>query len=680
MSRPTQPEITAGTILEFFESKEVVCAVCTGVKNNRFPALTEQNREVSLAPSRIVFAGSALLDLKSGRDDLVARLRAAGQERERLTGSVDIAELWSLFEGEEEGFEARDLAGLVFSGALSDDHVAAVQRVLLRDRLYFQYKDGCFYARSREKVEQRREELAREAEREARLDTWAGWLEGAWNRKPRSPLADQRALIETLKDYALFGQDSAEIVFIKELFRRAGIPIQPQSAFRLLVRLGVWQENENLYLHEQGISQDFPQEVEERVEVILHSARPGASGETEPQRRDLRHLDCLTVDSALTRDYDDALSFRALDGNRFEVGIHIADAAEFVRKGDMLDREAERRATSIYLPDARISMLPVPLSEDLCSLKAGEDRPALSFLFVVDGDGTIAGSEIVSSTIRVAEQLTYEEVNERIRLDDSPAALSALAMKLRNARLDRGASILPLPEIQVYVNSAGMIQVSRYEKETPSQIMVSEWMIAANAAAANFLAERDLPSVFRSQGECKQETDFTQSEHELFRIYRQRRLYARAELDTRAKQHCSLAQEHYTTVTSPIRRYTDLVVQRQIKQALQDGPPLYDEDELRGLITRLTALQSRIAFIQRKWTRYWILKYLEQEDIHSLNALILEQNERYSHLLLPDFLIETNAHPPENVKFQPGEMVRVKIDRLNPREDILRVQLPDFGK
>jgi exoribonuclease II len=225
-----------------------------------------------------------------------------------------------------------------------------------------------------------------------------------------------------------------------------------------------------------------------------------------------------------------------------------------------------------------------------------------------------------------------------------------------------------------------MIQVSKYEKETPSQIMVSEWMIAANGAAAAFLTERDLPSIFRSQGECKQETDFTQSDHELFRIYRQRRLYARAELDTRSKLHCSLALEQYTTVTSPIRRYTDLVVQRQIKQALVNGTPLYSEDELRQLITRLSAVQSKIAFIQRKWNRYWILKYLEQEDIHTLDALILEQNERYSHLLLPDFLIETNAHPPESVTSHPGEMVKVKLDRLNPREDILRVQLPDFGK
>ena len=116
------------------------------------------------------------------------------------------------------------------------------------------------------------------------------------------------------------------------------------------------------------------------------------------------------------------------------------------------------------------------------------------------------------------------------------AILHALAEQLRAQRLARGAVILPLPEIQVYVNAAGMIQVSRDEKETPSQIMVSEWMIAANGLAASRTGAAGRSLRFSAvRRECKPETDFTQSEHELFRIYRQRRLFARAELETRPR-------------------------------------------------------------------------------------------------------------------------------------------------
>jgi exoribonuclease II len=320
------------------------------------------------------------------------------------------------------------------------------------------------------------------------------------------------------------------------------------------------------------------------------------------------------------------------------------------------------------------------LSEGLFSLQAGEDRFSLSFIMHMDDDGVIHHHEIIPSVVRVHRQMTYREVNERHQEDDGLRILHTLAVQLRAQRLARGAVILPLPEIQVYVNPAGMIQVSRYEKETPSQIMVSEWMIAANGLAASYLARRHIPAIFRGQAECKQETDFTQSEHELFRIYRQRRLFARAELETSPQPHCSLAMPEYTTITSPIRRYADLVVQRQLKHALTTGAGLYSEDDLQQLIIRVGVMQGKISLVQRKWTRYWILKYLEQEDIKTLNALVLTQNHRFAHLLIADYLMETNAPLSEKNQVRPGDMVRVKIDRLIPREDVLRVQLPEFPK
>jgi exoribonuclease-2 len=134
---------------------------------------------------------------------------------------------------------------------------------------------------------------------------------------------------------------------------------------------------------------------------------------------------------------------------------------------------------------------------------------------------------------------------------------------------------------------------------------------------------------------------------------------------------------YYTTITSPIRRYIDLVVQRQLKYALVHETPLYSEDELRQLITRLGSSQAKIFLIQRKSVRYWILKYLEQEDARSLDALVLDQNDRFVRLLLPDFLMEANmpSHDKDKTRLQPGEMVRVKIDRVSPREDILRLSI-----
>lgn len=666
--------IVIGTVVEFFEAKQILCGVCQSVKSQRLGLLTEQNKEMSLAMSRVIHAGTQTLNMNLSRDELVGKLAAIASLRRSLMKQVDAEELWSLLEGESEGHNAGGLAEFIFSDSITENHVAAVQRVLFQDKVYFQFKDGEFYPRSREKVEQRKLEIEREEEREAQLEEGARWLQAVWNRKPRPvSSAIQDALIEKLKSFCLFGQESSESAFVKDVLKRANITPLQQSAFRLLVRLGVWREDENLFLHEQNISVDFAPTVIEAAETL---ALANLSRKPEPaQRKDLRHLHSFTIDSALTRDYDDALSLERLGSGMFQVGVHIADAAEFIAKDDLLDEEAKSRISSIYLPDGRIAMLPPVLSEGTLSLRAGEDRLAQSFLFKIDTEGVIHEQEIVHSIIRISRQMTYEEVNERVGHEPDLEILYELALRLRKERLDRGAIILPLPEIHVFVNDVGMIQISRYEKETPSQIMVSEWMIAANRLAAAFLAERNIPSIFRSQADCRPETNFIQSEHELFQVYRQRRLFSRAEMSTDPRSHCSLALPCYTTVTSPIRRYSDLVVQRQLKNLLNTGESGYGEEELGQLITRIGAVQSKIFQIQRKWTRYWILKYMEQEDLAALNALVLDRNERFYHLLLPDFLMETNAPIPEKIKPQPGEMVRVKIERLSPREDVLRVQL-----
>jgi len=675
MSRHEGLEIAPGAVFEFYESKETLCGVVLSVKEDRFNALSERNREVSLTLSRLVHYAKTSLDLKLGRDELVQRLASISDIRKAIMGRIDIEGLWSLLESEEAGYSAEEIAEFIFSTPISDDESAAVNRVLLSDRLYFQAKDSMFYARSAESVDARRIDLQKEAERERRLAEGARWVGAVYARKQNvSPIEFREELIQELKNYALFGQEAKESPFVKELLKLAAVPPTPQSAFRVLVRLGVWREDENLLLHEYDISSEFPPDAMKQAELLIESSSAGAAGN---EREDLTGLDVFTVDSPLTRDYDDALSVRELGNGLFEVGIHISDAAELVLQGTPLDREAEARASSIYLPDELVAMLPPSLSEGILSLKAGEDRLALSFLISIDSEANISETKICQSVVRIRSQLTYQDVNDRIDEDSKLKALYELALQLRQKRLDAGAVILPLPEIQVYVNSARMIQIASYDKESPSQILVSEWMIAANAAAAAYLVQRHMPALYRSQAECRPETEFVQSEHELFPIYRQRRLFARAELATEPKPHCSLAIAHYTTITSPIRRYADLVVQRQLKHALATGAGLYSKQQLNELIGPLSVAQARVFTIQRKWTRYWILKYIEQEDIENLNALVLDKNARYAHLLVPDFLLEANAPVPENAKFNQGDKVRIHIEKALPREDVLKIQILD---
>jgi len=673
MNRPEPNDISPGTVLEFYESKEILCGVVLAVKDGRLHVLSEKNREITLARSRAIHSGTLLLDLKRGRDELVRQLAELSAARKQLTEQIDLEEIWSLLESDGGEFGAREIAEYLFTTPVPDNSAAAVNRALLQDRLYFLSRDASFSPRSAEAVDQRRVELQKEADLERKLAEASSWLEAVWNRKGVAAPAFRDELIGALKDYSLFAQEAKDSAFTKEILKRAGLAPQPQTAFRALVKLGVWSEDENLLLHEHGITPAFPAELVECAEQIA-MANHLAAGQA---REDLTGLAAFTVDSSLTRDYDDALSIRELDDGTLEVGIHIADAAEFVLRDDALDREAEQRVSSIYLPDDRISMFPPVLSEGAFSLKAGEDRLAVSFLLKMDAEGNVLERRIVPSVVRIREQLTYHDVDSRLSADTGLSTLFELARKMRQKRLDRGAIILPLPEINVYVNTAGMIQLSRYDKETPSQVLVSEWMIAGNATAADYLAENSIPAIFRSQAECRPETEFVQSEHELFAAYRQRRLFARAELAAAPKAHCSLALPNYTTVTSPIRRYADLVVQRQLKASLTGGPGVYGREEIEQLITRLSSAQGRVFTIQRKWTRYWLLKYIEQEDLETMNALVLDKNARFAHLLIPDLFLEINAPVPEGSKFRQGEMVRLRIDKVNPREDMLKSTILD---
>ena len=673
MSRNERLEIAPGAVFEFYESKEILCGVVLVVKDGRFNALSEHNREVGLTLSRVVYHGNRSLNLKLSRDELLQELRFISENRKGIMDRIDLQEIWFLLQSEEAGYEAEEIAGFIFNTPIPDDQAAAVKRLLLSDRLYFQAKDSKFYPRSAQNVEERRVELKNEAERERRLVEGARWAATIHTRRQSVPQIEFREeLIEQLKNFAIFGQEAKESGFVKELLKLAGIPSTPQSAFRLLVRLGIWREDENLMLHEHGISTEFPPNAIEQAEQILKSSHADAA---KNEREDLTGLDVFTVDSSLTRDYDDGLSVRELGGGLLEIGIHIADVAELIGQGTPLDREAEARASSIYLPDERVSMLPPSLSEGTLSLKSGEDRLALSFLITMDSAANVCETRICPSVVRVRRQLTYRDVNERIHEESKLKTLYEIASTLRQKRLDLGAIILPLPEIQVYVNSAGMIQIAYYDKETPSQILVSEWMIEANAAAAGYLAQRHIPALYRNQAECRPETEFVHSEHELFRIYRQRRLFSRAELSTEVKPHCSLAIAHYSTVTSPIRRYSDLIVQRQLKHALATGAGLYSKQQLDEMAGQLSPAQARVFTIQRNWSRYWILKYMEQEDIENLNALVLDKNARYAHLLIPDFLLEANAPVPENAKFSQGDMVKIRIEKSIPREDVLKIQI-----
>ncbi|MFP3869711.1 MAG: ribonuclease catalytic domain-containing protein [Syntrophobacteria bacterium] len=665
-----QREVRSGTVVEFFERKRPVCAVCMEVKNERALVLTEQERETSVTLKRILHIDDRLLDTSQGRLQLVAALQEAATRRQDLASRVSVAELWDLVHGEDEGFDCQQLAEMCFSENITPDHTSAILRALLADTLYFKYKAGLFYANSPEKLEQIRLQHQRQAEKERQLAECSAWLAAVWRNEPAKEPENREHYVEMLKEFCTLGTEASSYQQVKNILSLAEVPV-PQGAFQLLVKLGVWKEDENLYLHRFGIQESFPPEVLGAAEEI--AAAVSGRVEEAPAREDITGVGLLTIDGPMTRDYDDALSVRFL-AEGVEVGIHVADAAEFVPVNNPLDEEALGRATSLYLPDTRIPMLPPILSEELCSLKRGEERLALSLLVRFDEQDQIQSYRFALSRVQVERQLTYTEANDLMATDESLSYLFRLCTRLRRQRIARGALHLPLPELRVWVNSNGEIHISKVERETPAQLVVSELMILANALAGSELDAHDVPVIYRSQ-EKPQQHVLDEDGDSLYLKYLQRRYLSRAELGIRPRPHEGLGMNAYTSWTSPIRRYVDMVVQRQLKSMVLERPPTYGPSDLEEIIARLSLPQNRAMLIRREWTRYWVLKFLEKERIKTLDALVLDQGRRTYHLLLPDYLLEASMPLQEGRGLNPGDHFRVEIVRVNAREGILKLRM-----
>jgi exoribonuclease-2 len=329
------------------------------------------------------------------------------------------------------------------------------------------------------------------------------------------------------------------------------------------------------------------------------------------------------------------------------------DVAHYVKKNDPIDREARLRASSIYMPDLKIPMLPPSLAEGFCSLKAGELRPAISLLIHLSKTLEIQDYEIIPSLIRVQRQLTYYDVNTVADTSREIASLCDIAMKFRHKRLSDGAVQISLPDINVWISDTGEISVNRINRESPGRMMVAEIMIMANWLMAKFLSGHGVSAVFRSQPGPRDRL-YRGCEGTLFQNYMQRRLLSRFMLMNQAERHSGLGLDAYVTATSPIRKYYDLVTQRQIIQQLQE-PML------------------KVSRMQFQRNRYWILKYLESRTGQKEEAIVVGRKRNAYQILMTEYMLECELATTSRIELKPENQIQVTIQHVNARKDVLSV-------
>lgn len=327
---------------------------------------------------------------------------------------------------------------------------------------------------------------------------------------------------------------------------------------------------------------------------------------------DFRKLPIVTIDGPDSKDLDDAVYCEKKANGHFELSVHIADVSRYVTKGSLLDDEAYRRGTSVYLADRVIPMLPFQLSNDLCSLNHDEDRYAMSCVMDVSPDGKVKTELVTPSIVRVARRCNYPEINKAFHEGIMPEDLShfmpmledlkACADALRADRTRRGALDFDFPEYKVILDEEGTPLRIEKRIRSDAEKMIEDAMIAANEAVARFLEKTGHISIYRVHEHPDEEklnslkrliaimglnlsipkdpepkdiqklleTVKGEDIEAVVQVMTLRSL-PQACYSTENAGHFGIASECYTHFTSPIRRYPDLMVHRLIRQAISDG-------------------------------------------------------------------------------------------------------------
>jgi ribonuclease R len=451
----------------------------------------------------------------------------------------------------------------------------------------------------------------------------------------------------------ILGKDGEPAVDIKSIIHQFKLP---------------FEFNENTIAETQDLQQSInPAEIDSRL--------------------DIRDELIITIDPDDAKDFDDAISLKKDKNENWLLGVHIADVSYYINENSSIDKEARKRGTSVYLPGTVIPMLPEVLSNGICSLKEGEDRLTKSIFFTYSNDGTLVSTEVGHSVINVTKRLTYNLATKILMESDEdntdPATnllneAAKLAKLLYKNRMKEGALELNLPEINIRVGKDGKIDTIEKTTRDISHIIIEEFMIAANQAAATFMHQQNLPSVSRSHPEPDEDEmhDFAEfifnCKNKRIDPFNKKRLQSfldeisdhpesyiinlmllrsmkKAEYSTTDSSHFALGLEHYAHFTSPIRRYPDLIIHRLLDLFFQGQLKSKNvkaswNEKITGWAKHCCATEKRAQEAEREIIKLKLLRHMEEHADKIMEGIITGIQEYGLFVQIDEFQLDGLVH------------------------------------
>ena len=532
-----------------------------------------------------------------------------------------LTEAWEVLQGEPP-LSLAELAELAY-GAFTPATAWAVWQVL-QDDLLFTGSPQALRARPAAEVDALRRQRAQRAQRRR---AWEAFLQRA--RQGRVDPAADAAFVREVEALALRQRSTSRVL------EALGVKQTPVEAHRLLLQWGVWSPRVNPYPARYGVP----------------TAPPTGDLPALPSdpREDLTAWRAWAIDDEGSQDPDDALSW---DGER--VWVHVADVAALVPPDSPADLEARQRGSSVYLPEGVVPMLPDAARQRL-ALGLQEVSPALSFGMRLGPEGGLEDVVVRLTWVRVT-RLTYAQAEALLDQEPDLAALWEQARRYLTHRHRRGALTVHMPEVKVSVQwPDGPVQVTPLPP-LRSRDLVREAMIMAGEAAARYAQAHGLPVPYTTQPPPREVDEVPPG---LAGMYALRRTFFRSEYKSQPGPHSGLGLDAYVQVTSPLRRYLDLVAHQQLRAHLLAAPRL-DADALVERLGMAEAVRQQVRLAERKSRRHWTLVYLLENPGWTGEGVVVEQTPPWVTVVLPALGLEARVHARGEVPLNSTVQVRVR--------------------
>jgi exoribonuclease II len=623
-----------GALIDYLDQGRFQSALVIREQERHLAVVDSEGRE-RLVPRDLVMARYPEKHIE--REHAAEAIEALRNERSELAKELDLELLWGVVSEQGRSFGASEMAELFF-GRRSNVAASVMLEALLNDRIYFVRRHMEFVPRTPDQVERLRVQADRVRSRSDDYRRTQKIIRDVLSGSP--PPADAEPLIEELTRY--LKNRFTRSRELTQMLAQAVPEVDPaDAAFAMLERLGAKPDVPRFALI-AGLPTEFSAEAIEEAARAVPGPRPTVDGGY-----------AITLDDSDTVEVDDALAIEPLGDGALRVRVHIALVADFVTKGGALDAEAAARATTVYLPETTVRMLPDVISCEAASLLAAHERPVLTTDVTLSAEGELLDSSIYPARIRIAERVDYDRANALLEneTENGPAAdtvrqLYDAALKLRENRRRAGAILTQRRESKVRVQEGNKIEIEILDSASPSRTLVAEFMVLSNFVAARYAAMNRVPIIYRVQPQSG--LDYASQ---------------RPRLSLYPEYHAGIGLDYYAQLSSPIRRYADLVLQRQLLAALAGHGAPYNVDELLKVLAGAESAEDSGRELERRAKRYWTLRYLLENEMNRPLAAWVTRDGASAELV--DYAVRGTLHGAPSLTNQSQVMVRVsRVDPL----------------